>query len=49
MKSFINGVFKKFGFTLSRSNGIAISNKILDNYRYFDEKINRVENIEGDK
>ena len=48
MKNFINGFLKKFGFQLSRSNGIAISNKILDNYRYFDEKINRVKNIEGD-
>lgn len=48
MKSFINKFFKKIGFQITKSNGIAASHKLLNNYRYFIDKFSRISDIDGD-
>lgn len=48
MKAIINRLLKKFGLQITRSNGIVATYKLMNNYRYFDDKFNRIKNIEGD-
>ena len=48
MKTLINKVLKNFGYQITRANGIALSYKILNSYRYFNDKFDRIKDIEGD-
>lgn len=48
VKKIISKLLKKFGFQISRSNGIPASYKLLNNYRYFQDKFNRIKHLDGD-
>jgi hypothetical protein len=48
MKTLINKVLKNFGYQITRANGISLSYKILNTYRYFNDKFERIKDIEGD-
>jgi hypothetical protein len=48
MRTLINNVLKKFGYQITRANSIPVSYKLLNNYRYFSDKFEKIKDIEGD-
>ncbi len=48
MKQLINGIFKKFGLQLTRSNGIPATQKLLLNSLYFASKFDLIASVQGE-
>jgi hypothetical protein len=48
MRALINKGLKNFGYQITRANSISLSYKILNGYRYFHDKFERIKDIEGD-
>ena len=48
MRTLINKLLKTFGYQMIRANNISLSYKLLNNYRYFHDKFERIKDIEGD-